>query len=506
MKNKTIRIALMCIVIFGMLLRIYKFAQVPGGVNRDEAALGYNAYSLLMTGKDEWGVRYPLVFTSFGDYKLAGYIYTLIPFVKLFGLNAFAVRLPSLIAGVLLPIAVFFLIQELSKRPRFALFAALMVVWSPWAIFYSRVGFEANLALCLFVFGLYAMLRTLGKRRWLWLSIALVTMFVSLMTYNTPLILLPLILVTFFIAFGRKILPAIASIGLVTVLVFALIRPAVQGKQAITIFSDPTYTYAQRTLRHNATNPISHVLSTVPVYFGGVLVKNYVATYLPDFLVIRGGSNPWHQPPYASHLTWLLYLLAILGVILAIKARGKTEIVLLSLLVMGPIPSAITTDAPHATRSLLFLLMLGVFAAYALNEIWKCGRIIAEALIVLQLISVACYLLVYFTVTTPGYLQAWNVGLLGAISEAEARANLDHEPIFFVGDIRYEYILPLFYNNVDPNYYRVNARFAPADALGFTAVQGFGNTVFVSGDKPVSLRGVVIAPTDSGGFSVTEHP
>ncbi len=72
------------IFIFGLVLRLIFLAQIPPELNRDELSLGYNAYSLLTTGKDEHSRVWPAVFRSFGDYKLPGYIYLLIPFIKVF--------------------------------------------------------------------------------------------------------------------------------------------------------------------------------------------------------------------------------------------------------------------------------------------------------------------------------------------------------------------------------------------------------------------------------------
>ncbi len=101
-KRNITYIALIGIFFLSILVRLIGFGTVPPELNRDEAALGYNAYSLIHSGKDEWGTPYPIVFRSFGDYKLAGYIYALIPGIKLFGLSIETVRLPSMIGGILL--------------------------------------------------------------------------------------------------------------------------------------------------------------------------------------------------------------------------------------------------------------------------------------------------------------------------------------------------------------------------------------------------------------------
>jgi len=88
------------ILLLAFLLRFWQINKIPS-LNPDEAALGYNAYSLIRTGKDEHGASWPLHFKSFGDYKPGGYVYLAIPFVKVLGLTPLAVRLPNLIFSVL---------------------------------------------------------------------------------------------------------------------------------------------------------------------------------------------------------------------------------------------------------------------------------------------------------------------------------------------------------------------------------------------------------------------
>lgn len=123
---------------------------MPPSLNWDETSLGYNAYSILQTGRDEWGRRLPLTFEAFGDYKLPGYIYITVPFVALLGLNEWAVRLPSMIAGVLSVGFLYWIVVTESKNKKWALVSAFLLAVSPWHTFLSRVALEANLALCFF--------------------------------------------------------------------------------------------------------------------------------------------------------------------------------------------------------------------------------------------------------------------------------------------------------------------------------------------------------------------
>src|SRR3990167_9117761 len=100
---------LIIIFLLGFILRIIFLDIAPPGFNADEAALGYNAYSLIKTGKDEWGISFPLVFKSFSDYKPGLYVYMAIPFIAALGLNELAVRLPSVLLGAFSIILIYLL-------------------------------------------------------------------------------------------------------------------------------------------------------------------------------------------------------------------------------------------------------------------------------------------------------------------------------------------------------------------------------------------------------------
>ena len=95
-----IHYSLFIILLLAAVLRLWNLSSIPPGLTPDEASLGYNAYSILKTGKDEYGQVLPVIFKSFGDYKPGLYVYLTVPFVALFGLTELAVRLPSAMAGI----------------------------------------------------------------------------------------------------------------------------------------------------------------------------------------------------------------------------------------------------------------------------------------------------------------------------------------------------------------------------------------------------------------------
>ncbi|KKU64793.1 MAG: hypothetical protein UX87_C0004G0031 [Candidatus Amesbacteria bacterium GW2011_GWA1_47_16] len=134
---------LLAVLAVGFVLRIVGIANIPPGFNQDEAAFGYNAYSLLLTGRDEWGTPfYRLPFTnlrSFGDYKLPLYAFLAVPSVKILGLidNSFQIS---------------------NFKLKIEDIASLLLAISPWSVSLSRGAFEANLVTLFFPLAAYLFL------------------------------------------------------------------------------------------------------------------------------------------------------------------------------------------------------------------------------------------------------------------------------------------------------------------------------------------------------------
>lgn len=191
------------VVILAVVLRFSFFGVVPPALNWDEASLGYNAFSILKTGKDEWGRTMPISFEAFGDYKLPVYIYTAVPFVGVFGLNELAVRLPSMLAGVLSVFLLYWIVLVESKNQKWALLSAFLLAVSPWGTFLSRVALEANLALCLFLIGIFCLILGYKLRFFAGKSESLVCYIFSalffgltLFTYNSARVFVPMFLIS----------------------------------------------------------------------------------------------------------------------------------------------------------------------------------------------------------------------------------------------------------------------------------------------------------------------
>src|SRR5581483_6203322 len=203
MKSK-ILVFLLVILFIASFLRLWRLGEVPISPDWDEVSLGYNAYSIVQTGRDEYGKFLPVVLRSYDDYKPALYSYLAIPSVKIFGLNTWAVRLPSAVFGILTVLATFFLVKELFKRNDIALVSSFFLAVSPWHIQFSRVAFDSNVGLALNVFAILFLLRSLNKNIFLFLSILFAAL--SLYVYQSEKVFTPLIFLAILLIYKREFL------------------------------------------------------------------------------------------------------------------------------------------------------------------------------------------------------------------------------------------------------------------------------------------------------------
>lgn len=463
---------------------------MPPELNRDEAALGYNAYSLVKTGLDEWGKPWPVVFRSFGDMKLPGYIYLLTPFIALFGLQNWVVRLPSLLAGILLIPSTYFFAKKLNISHAASLLAALAVSVSPWALHYGTTAFEANVSLCLFLWFLICLFETRKKMYTVWL--AGFFLLCSLLTYNAPLMLAPIILVAAYMI--KKIrLSEFLIITSFLLFAFILVFPASQGKSGIGLWSNPQVAETANQLRVESKGSFFGKIFYRPVFLVlPVMLQQHIQAFTPYFLVQGKVQNPWHTIGSSGFIPLLLYLLTIIGLILCAgravwsvlkkKSLPKSEFLLLVLTLSAPLPASFTQDAPHATRSLFLFVMCSVLSMWCVDQWrnhWKnrnplVGRI--------SIFFIALYFVVAGIYSTSSRMQFpkekysidWWVGARKIFTDATALS----EKVAVIGDVHYSYIYPLYFAKTDPNQYRANTVRVQDSQVGLVKVASFGKFVF----------------------------
>ncbi|MEK7570216.1 MAG: glycosyltransferase family 39 protein [Patescibacteria group bacterium] len=164
------RIFFIAVLFIASLLRIVALERVPYGINQDEAERGYEAYSLLTTGRDQHGHPWPLTLEAFShenDNASAISAYAAIPTTAIFGPGLVATRLPSALAGVLLVWATILLGKRLCGSWNIGLLAGAALAVSPWHLTLSRLGHEAVWLPTLFSLGAVAYFSAVDRRPWL---------------------------------------------------------------------------------------------------------------------------------------------------------------------------------------------------------------------------------------------------------------------------------------------------------------------------------------------------
>ena len=233
MLNNLNKYALLVIILIAAFLRLYRLESVPPSLYWDEVSLGYNAYSILRTGHDEYGRFLPLTnFAAFGDYKPPGYIYATVPSIAIFGLNEFAIRFPSAFFGILTVLLTYLLTKKLFEKSNvsghpfdklrmtlspskgqlsvvkgeaIALLSAFFLAISPWHLQFSRGAFEANLGLFFSTLGIYLFLR-FAKDNTLWIFFSVLSFLAAMYTFTGQRLFVPFILLVLAIQFRKQIL------------------------------------------------------------------------------------------------------------------------------------------------------------------------------------------------------------------------------------------------------------------------------------------------------------
>lgn len=499
MKKQRTLWSLVGIIVLASILRLYALGIVPPSLNWDEAAWGYNAYTLGIDGRDEFGVLLPYKYLeSFGDFKPPLYAYTAVIPVKLFGLDAFAVRLPSAIFGILTVILSYFLVKQLfynaKHKELYALFTAFLLAISPWHIMLSRAAFEANLVTFLIVLGVWLFLKGISGRGY-FLILSVIPFAASFYTFNTARIVTPLIGLLLVLSFWKilftkqrkeLILAAVLGVLLVAPLVPFLLSPQASLRfQEVNIFSDIKIIEQSNTAILRDNNALwSKLLHHRYALYGVSFVNHYLDHFKPDFLFIKGDGNPKFSTQDVGQLFLFEIPFFIAGIILLFrKKEGYWWIIPLWLLI-GIIPAATARETPHALRIESTLPMFQILSAIGLTwfvmTLKKFSPLVRMSSFVLLgiivVMSISYFLHGYYVHYSREYSGEWQYGYKESIAYVSQEVG-KYDEVQVSDILGRPYVYYLLHTQTDPEIFRNGAK-VERDAFGFVHVQSFGKYVF----------------------------
>lgn len=508
MRNKLILISIFLLAFF---LRFYQLGNNPPSLDWDEAALGYNAYSILQTARDEYGNFLPLTFRSFGDYKPPLYVYLTVLPVKLLGLNEFAVRFPSAFFGSLSVIIGYFLIKKLfpNKTNVFYLVFIFLFAVSSWHIQFSRVAFEANVALFFYICGVWLFLKSLDKPYFSFVS--LLSFGLSLYTYHSPRLVIPALFAGLFLIFFRKIKKNYKWYLSASFLFLIFVSPILWQLKFATgaRFGSVTILNAQERLGESIKDIqsdqqrgdfLGSFTHNRRVIFGRDILSGYIDHFNFNFLFLNGDAANRHHA-YGMGMLYLWDLPFILiGLYMLIKIRDKGSLVVLCWFLVAPIASAFTKATPHAVRALFYLPTYQIFSAYGLIALFiylktSFKPIITNLLrgltLLMLIVNFSYYLHVYYIHTPKAYSDAWQYGYKQLVEKLSSRTDYSQAIITYQYDQPYIYFL--FYQKTDPLWYQNHWGSGEVQR----ANRAFGNYIFRDIDwaKDSQLQDVILVGT-----------
>lgn len=393
MDKKKRNLILVLIFVISLGLRIWKSGDYPP-LLWDEASLGYNAYSILKTGQDEYSKTLPLIFKSFGDYKPGLYIYLTVPFIWILGLTQLAVRLPSIILGSLTPIAFYFLIKSITNDQKLSFLSAVVLAILPWHIHFSRGAWEANVMTFFVTLGTYFFVRWVNELRVTSCVLFLFLFLLALITYQGGKLMVPLIglgllyigartmnkehggLKEFFAP--KFIVPSLIFL----ILTFGWYLASFSGQASNRLKVMSLFSY------HRPEEEITQILAEDELenknihyflfhgewlHFLKGSLSRYLNHFSPQFLGFEGDwQNARHSAPYIGTISQLGLFLLIIGLIFYIKNNNNWKnSFFIYWLIIAPISAALTRDSVSSVRALTMVIPLSFFIAYGLKSIFN---------------------------------------------------------------------------------------------------------------------------------------
>lgn len=495
---------LIVILLVAFLLRFYNVSINPPALTWDEAAWGYNAYTLGKTGQDEFGKFLPLTYLeSFGDFKPPLYAYLSVLPVKLLGLHEFSVRFASAFLGLCTVLIAYFLTLEFffqsQRKKSIALFSSLLLAISPWHILLSRAAFEANVATFFIAVGVWLfLLATRDKTKTFILILSLLCFAAATYTFNTSRVFLPIFVPLLFILrrrillkeWRKVIIGLIPAILISIPLIFFLLTPQAKLRyQEVNIFSDlQVIERVNREIQNDNNSAFSKIIHNRRLAYGVEYVKHYFDNLDPGFLFIHGDGNPkFSIQDIGEMYIWELPFL-IIGAFLLIRKKEGSWIILPLWFVLGIIPAATARETPHALRIETVLPVPQILVAYgfiysylfiskikyALLRI-KIKYLIFSLFGIFSIFNLLYFIHTYFVHYPVKYASEWQYGYKEAVLFTESQKE-KYKNIYITNGLGRPYIYFLLYGAYPPD--TLSTADITREALGFVHVNKFGKYSF----------------------------
>lgn len=458
------------IFILALLLRFLSLSTNPPSLNWDEVSHGYNAYSILKTGSDEWGQFLPLAnFRAYGDYPLPLYMYLSMPGIAVFGLNEFTVRIPSALFGSLMVLVIYFLVKQIFKNSKMALLAAFLLALSPWDLMISRQVLQATPAILFLALGVWMFLKgTEGRANWI--IFGTISLCLSAYAYHNTRILAPVIFLLLAIIYrklllgNRKIFLKVLGIAVVFFVPLVFIVTTGVGSARSEWVGILDQGAINRINEARGFNPsvLSYVIHNKITYFASTALLNYLSYFNPQYLAVEGGTQYQYSVPHFGVINPIELPFFYFGLIMLLWKFPKLswdKKFIVAWLLIAPVPAAISRDPYQVIRSTTMLpviylvIAFGVVTFYGLlkNKVWQIST--GLLLFLIFVVFFARYFINLWSVYPNQYSFAWQYGYKQVAEYVQIHGG-EYSEILITKKYGEPHEFLLFYLKYDPASYK----------------------------------------------------
>ena len=342
-RSVTDRLSIVVVVLalgFGVGVRTFRLDGVPPGFHWDEACVGYDAYSILKTGRDHHGHFLPLNEEGFNDYRRPLLTYSLIPLIEVLGLNVSTVRLGAALWGISDLVAITTLAGLMLGWPGAAA-AAVFAAVSPWHLSFSRVALQGGSGAAIISIATLFFWLWLKSRRSIWLYLSAFVFGLSLYSFTIADAFTPLFLAFLALLYWREFRDAggqsLRAAALFVLLAIPLAASFVMYPAQMNARFDWLSILTPGGCFGCTTTPLSVRLATS--------AAGFVGYFTPSFLFVHGDlGDHWtliHVPGFGQLLPEQAPLIALALFALVAGRRRKTALFLLGWTVLATLPAAV---------------------------------------------------------------------------------------------------------------------------------------------------------------------
>ena len=497
MKKKLPIILIVLISFLSVGLFLYKITSSPPALNADEATNAYDAYSVLNSGKDQYGNFLPSRFKSFGDYKLPLLTYLAIPFIKIFGLNEFGIRMVNIPFVLFFPAVVYLLTLELFNKKSMGLAAAFLIAFAQGLQLLGRQAHEGYMTAFFLTLTFYLFLRFFKKQNLITYLLFTFNYLLMLFGYHSSRLWCGFFILLFIYFIIKKKIKLFYIFGLIgAIIVFASTDIANTSSRIknLLFFNNIGFTLKINELRAEGGSRLFYNKLTVGAK---EVVAQYLSYFSPQFLVNNGDENYRFGFQGVNPITQIEYIFIFIGLYYLFLNKEKWRFFILLMLFFSPISGALSWAGLSVTRTVFIFIPILIISSYGLVSLTNKKKYLA-------ILFVICYLI--FNIYSWDFylnhypkraiiLRSWQSGykeLVLYISENYTR----FDRFYITRKNGQPYIFFLFYLNYPPSVYQRVAKLTPPDEYGFGQVESFDKFSFYLPKNEVKNSMVIGFPDD----------